>query len=74
MKEELEYIASTHGLVLKDIMNPCKFPNVVKARNDAIFFVRIQYGLSLEKIGKIFNMHHSSVGHAITRHLYSDPA
>lgn len=72
MKDELTYIASTHGLVLKDIMTPCKFPHVVKARNDAIFFVRIQYGLSLEKIGKIFNMHHSSIGYAINQHVHSE--
>lgn len=72
LKTEISYIASKYGLVIKDIMTPCKFPNVVKARNDAIFFVRIQYGLSLEKIGKIFNMHHSSIGHAINRHLHAD--
>lgn len=72
LKTELSYIASKYGLVIKDIMTPCHFPNVVKARNDAIFFVRIQYGISLEKIGKIFKMHHSSIGHAINRHLYAD--
>lgn len=71
---EINYISRCHGLSRKDILNKCRRKNVVAARNDAIFFIRINYGMSLEGIGYIFNMHHSSVAHAITRHLYADPA
>lgn len=72
VKEEISAIARKYNLGQKDLITHCRVKNVVRARNEAIFYIRINYGLSLERIGYIFNMHHSSISHAISSHVHSD--
>lgn len=68
--QDVSYIAKSHNLSLKDLITDGKFRHIVKARNEAMWYVRENYDRSLTQIGQIFNMHHSNVLHAIGSHMF----
>lgn len=67
--EDISDIAESHNLILKDLLNPGRFKHIVKARNEAMWYVHEKYDRSLTQIGNIFNMHHSTVLNGIGSHM-----
>lgn len=65
---EIAIIAYEHRLSLRDILEPGRFPHIVKCRNQAMWHVRTNHRYSLPKIGKLFNRHHATVYHGIAAH------
>lgn len=68
--QDVSAIAKSHNLQLVDLLNPSKHRHIVKARNEAMFYVRETYDRTMTQIANIFNMHHSNVLHAIGSHMF----
>ena len=62
-------VASAHGVSALDMVLDCRVKKVVKARNEAIYFVKYaKQKLSLKQVARWFGKDHTSILHAIACH------
>ncbi|WP_051630113.1 chromosomal replication initiator protein DnaA [Mycoplasma simbae] len=64
----VEYVAKYYRVSKKDILGKSRLKDIVLARHIAMFIIREEMGISLEKIGQIFgNRDHSTIINAIKK-------
>ena len=61
-------VAQKHGVGVGDIRGPSRKPNLVLARQEAAYEIRMKRGLSLPQIGVMLGRDHTTVLHGIKRH------
>jgi chromosomal replication initiation ATPase DnaA len=67
--ERMIYIVSeTVGVRKSDIQGNCRKKDLAAARHLVCYYLYNVFGLSLTRIGKILNKHHSTVIHALRQH------
>lgn len=68
----VKFAALKHGLRVEDIMGRSRLVNIVRARHEAIWLVKSHRPwMSLPEIGRIFNIDHTTVLHAIRKQCYA---
>lgn len=69
MREAVKHIAARHGIDAKDIMSDRRNKQVVRARHEAIYYVKQHTTWSTPQIGTFFGgRDHTTVLHAIKQH------
>lgn len=61
-------VAQKHGVGVGDIRGTSRKPNLVLARQEAAYEIRMKRGLSLPQIGVMLGRDHTTVLHGIKRH------
>jgi len=64
----LYIVAETVGVRKSDIPGNCRQKDLAAARHLVCYYLYSVFGLSLTKIGKMLNKHHSTVIHALRQH------
>lgn len=68
----VKFAALKHGLRVEDIMGRARIVNIIRARHEAIWLVKSHRPwMSLPEIGRIFNIDHTTVLHAIRKQCYA---
>lgn len=68
----VKFAALKHGLRVEDIMGRSRLVNIIRARHEAIWLVKSHRPwMSLPEIGRIFNIDHTTVLHAIRKQCYA---
>lgn len=64
-------VCHRHGVGIRDIMERSRLPNIVCARNEAMFEVWRVLGWSISRVGRFFGGDHSTAAYAIGSHILS---
>lgn len=68
----IDSICQKHGISVNQIYSRSRLPKIVKARVEAIYKLRNDFGLTQVRIAGIFNMHHATIIHALKKYKKSD--
>jgi hypothetical protein len=70
MREAVANIAKIHGITYNDIMSIRRTKKVVHARQEAMYYVKMNTTWSTPQIGQFFGgMDHTTILHGVRRHL-----
>jgi hypothetical protein len=61
----LHAIARQHGVKAEEILSPCRRKDVIRARHEICYRLRIELCFSYEKIAKLMKRDHTSVIHGV---------
>lgn len=59
-QEIFDYIEAEYNIGIGDLKSKCRIRDIVHARQNCIYLIRVKLGYSFPHIGKIFTMHHTS--------------
>lgn len=69
---EIAGIARANGATFDEVMSNDRSRRVVWARDKAIRHFRANRGLTVARIGQIFNLHHTSIVNSLSRSAKSE--
>jgi len=67
-KRILTKVCRKHGVSVKDVLSSSRFRNVTRARQEAVYHVIIETGLTYPAVGRLFNRDHSTAIHCFNMH------
>ena len=64
----VELVAAKHGITTKELMSPTRKKNIVEARQEAMYRIKVSTGYSILEIARFFNKDHTTILHAISKY------
>lgn len=68
MRQIVKDVALKHQMTVEELLSATRRVPIVKARQEAMYRIKIEIGCSLLELGRFFKKDHTTIMHAIERH------
>lgn len=69
----LKEVAARHDTTVKDILSSSRFATHIKARQDAMYRLHVELGMSVSAVGRRMNKDHTTIRWGVARHRDRTP-
>jgi len=67
-KSVIALVAAKHGITTADLMSVTRKKNIVEARQEAMYRIKVSTGYSVLEIARLFSKDHTTILHAISKY------